>query len=57
MRKLRIDKALALIHEQKYTLIEVAYMTGFSDQSHFSRVFRDHVGKTPTGYLKGLPHP
>lgn len=57
MRKLRIEKALALIHEQKYTLIEVAYLTGFSDQSHFGRIFRDYTGKTPSGYLKTLPQP
>lgn len=55
MRKLRIEKALALIHEQKYTLIEIAYMTGFSDQTHFGRIFREHTGKTPSGYLKTLP--
>lgn len=54
MRKLRIEKALALIHEQKYTLIEIAYMTGFSDQTHFGRIFRDYTGKTPSGYLKTL---
>ncbi|MRG44923.1 helix-turn-helix domain-containing protein [Chitinophaga sp. SYP-B3965] len=57
MRKLRIEKALALIHEQKYTLIEIAYMTGFSDQGHFGRIFRDYTGKTPSGYLKTLPQP
>lgn len=54
MRKLRIEKAVALIHEQKYTLIEIAYLTGFSDQTHFGRVFKEHVGKTPSGYLKTL---
>lgn len=57
MRKLRIEKALALIHEQKYTLIEVAHLTGFSDQTHFGRIFRDYTGKTPSGYLKTLPQP
>lgn len=57
MRKLRMEKAVALIHEQKYTLIEIAYLTGFSDQTHFGRIFREHTGKTPSGYLKGLPQP
>ncbi|WP_343704317.1 chromate resistance protein ChrB domain-containing protein [Chitinophaga sp.] len=54
IRKLRIEKAVKLMEEEKYTLTEIAYMTGFSDQSHFSRVFSRFMGKTPTGYLKTI---
>lgn len=54
IRKKRIEKALELMEEEKYSLVEIAYMTGFSDQTHFSRIFTRHFGKTPTGHLKTI---
>lgn len=32
-------------------LSDIAYQYGFSDQSHFTRVFKEFTGLTPTGYL------
>lgn len=52
MRKLRVDKAIDLIKNDTYTLTEVAYLTGFSDQSHFNRIFKKHTGKSPSVYKK-----
>lgn len=52
VRKLRIEKAINLIQNSKYTLTEIAYMTGFSDQSHFTRIFKLHTGKNPSSYRK-----
>lgn len=52
IRKLRIEKAIGLIHENKYTLTEIAYLTGFSDQSHFTRIFKQHTGKNPSAFKK-----
>lgn len=52
VRKLRIKKAIALIENSSYNLTEIAYMTGFSDQSHFTRIFRMHTGKNPSSYRK-----
>lgn len=43
----RIRRAQALIAETDHTLVEVALMTGFADQSHFTRRFHRHVGCTP----------
>jgi AraC-like DNA-binding protein len=38
---------------QKYRPItEVAYETGFYDQSHFNKAFKNHVGVTPDRYQK-----
>lgn len=54
IRKLRIEKAIALIQNSKYTLTEIAYLTGFSDQSHFTRIFKQHTGKNPSFYRKTL---
>jgi AraC-like DNA-binding protein len=52
VRKLRIEKAINLIQSSTYTLTEIAYMTGFSDQSHFTRIFKLHTGKNPSSYRK-----
>ena len=52
VRKLRIEKAISLIQNSNYTLTEIAYMTGFSDQSHFTRIFKVHTGKNPSSYRK-----
>lgn len=51
-RKLRIEQAISLIRENKYSLTEIAYLTGFSDQSHFSRIFKQHTGKNPSAFKK-----
>ncbi|WP_336518040.1 chromate resistance protein ChrB domain-containing protein [Pollutibacter soli] len=52
IRKLRIDKAKELIQKDKYSLTEIAYLTGFSDQSHFTRVFKQVTGKNPSQFKK-----
>jgi hypothetical protein len=40
VRKLRIKKAINLIQNTTHSLTEIAYLTGFSDQSHFTRIFK-----------------
>ncbi|MDQ8013308.1 MAG: chromate resistance protein [Flavobacterium nitrogenifigens] len=52
VRKLRIEKAINLIQNSTHNLTEIAYMTGFSDQSHFTRIFKLHTGKNPSAYRK-----
>lgn len=52
VRKLRIEKAINLIQNSTYPLTEIAYMTGFSDQSHFTRIFKQSTGKNPSSYRK-----
>lgn len=52
IRKLRIEKAIQLMQSSAYSLTEIAYLTGFSDQSHFTRIFKKHTGKNPSAYKK-----
>jgi AraC-like DNA-binding protein len=54
IRKRRIEKAIHLLHTSSYSLSEIAYLTGFSDQSHFTRIFKKHTGKNPSAYRKKL---
>lgn len=55
VRKVRIDKAVDLLTSSSYTLTEIAYLTGFSDQSHFTRIFKQLKGQTPSDFRKNLP--
>jgi AraC-like DNA-binding protein len=54
IRKQRIEKATELMQSHSYSLTEIAYLTGFSDQSHFSRIFQKHTGKSPSAYRKKM---
>jgi hypothetical protein len=54
IRKLRIEKAIKLIESTDYALSEIAYLTGFSDQSHFNRIFKKHTGQNPSFYRKSI---
>lgn len=52
IRKLRIEKAISLLKTSQHTLSEIAYLTGFSDQSHFTRIFKKHTEQSPSTYRK-----
>ena len=47
--QLRMEKAMRLLREDSDLLIgDIAERCGFADVAYFSRVFRQHYGKTPT---------
>ena len=52
IRKMRIEKAKMLMETTDYSLTEIAYLTGFSDQSHFNRIFKKQTGENPSVYRK-----
>lgn len=52
IRKLRIDKASQLLIDSDHSLAEIAYLSGFSDQSHFNRIFKKFKGKSPLSFRK-----
>jgi AraC-like DNA-binding protein len=54
IRRQRIEKAKELMQSQAYSLTEIAYLTGFSDQSHFTRIFKKHTGSNPSAYRKKM---
>lgn len=51
LETIRIDKAKKLL-EKSVSPIEVAFQTGFNDQSHFSNFFKKFIGITPKQYMK-----
>ena len=49
-RTYKLNRAAELLKGGKHTMAEIADMTGFSTQSHFSVVFKKQFGVTPTEY-------
>lgn len=49
----RKDLAQRLLRETDYNLAEVAFLTGFSEQSGFTRAFKRWAGQTPRSYRLG----
>jgi AraC family transcriptional regulator len=57
-RRLRLDWAAAEIARDDRPIAEIATEAGFADQSHFTRLFRRHVGTTPARFreeARGVP--
>ena len=52
IRKLRVEKAISLLKSDNHSLAEIAYLTGFSDQSYFTRIFKKETGLQPSVYKK-----
>jgi signal transduction histidine kinase/ligand-binding sensor domain-containing protein/AraC-like DNA-binding protein len=51
IRTVRLKKAAELVIEQRLNFSEIAYETGFSTPSYFSKCFHDHFGKSPSEYV------
>jgi AraC-like DNA-binding protein len=44
--------AAQLLRERRYSLSQIAYLLGFSDQANFSRAFKRWTGKTPRRFRR-----
>ena len=52
-QKLRMKEAAFLIKEQNLSVSEAGYSLGFSNLSHFTRLFEKHMGIKPKKYSAG----
>ncbi|MCI5699911.1 MAG: AraC family transcriptional regulator [Lachnospiraceae bacterium] len=55
LMQFRISKACELLQTTNMTISEIAVTVGYSNQFSFSRVFKKHLGMSPTDFRKGLP--
>ena len=53
LARVRIEKAKTLLLDPNRRVSEVAYDVGFQSLTHFNRMFRKLVGKSPTAYRRG----
>lgn len=49
-QEFRMKKAAYLLKEEKLSVSAAGYQLGFTNLSHFSRVFREHIGMKPKQY-------
>lgn len=56
LQNIRLGQAMELLLEEDLPIGEVAYLVGFEDANYFSRLFRRHVGVSPSKFRtkKGL---
>ena len=48
----RMKEAARLLKEKKLSVSDVGYMLGFTNLSHFARVFNEHIGMKPKQYSR-----
>lgn len=54
VRRLRIERATRLLADTDLPLAKIALTEGFSDQSHFSNLFRRHTGLSPFQFRQAV---
>ena len=51
-QEFRMKEAARLLTEEKLSVSDVGYKLGFTNLSHFSRVFNEHIGMKPKQYSR-----
>lgn len=54
IRQQRVKQSLPLVINSSMSLTEIAHHCGFSDQSHFTRIFKRYFDQTPNTFRKQL---
>lgn len=54
LRDLRFSKAAEMMAEDRYSISQIAYKTGFNDSHYFSKAFKKRFGVSPTEYRKSV---
>lgn len=54
LQQIRIGQARDLLKHTDLTIADIAWRVGLQDASHFSRLFRAHLGMTPAAYRSAV---
>ncbi|MFZ1456051.1 MAG: AraC family transcriptional regulator [Saprospiraceae bacterium] len=54
VNEFRIVHACKLLSEERHTVSEVCFESGFNNFSHFNRQFKEKTGKSPNAYRKAV---
>ncbi|MFK7781466.1 nickel-binding protein [Psychroserpens sp.] len=52
LKNYRLNKAIELLDKQESNISEIAYQTGFSSPTYFSKCFQNTYGILPSNYIK-----
>lgn len=50
--KIRVEKAIGFLKDRHIRLHDITGMVGYSDPSYFTKLFKKHVGSTPSEFRK-----
>ncbi len=50
IKTMRMNRACQLLKSSDHRVSDICYMVGYSDPHNFSKVFKQHFGRTPTEY-------
>jgi len=50
IREKRLEKAKEMLQNTPFPVNEICYSMGFENISHFSRIFKEHYGQSPSNY-------
>ena len=56
LRQVRVEEARRLLLDTEQPVADIALETGFTDQSHLTRVFRRSLGETPAAFRRRFRH-
>jgi AraC-like DNA-binding protein len=54
VNKLRVAKAIRFLEESDLSMSEIAFECGFTNQYHFTRIFKKHAGTPPREFRRRL---
>lgn len=50
VEKMRINYSKRLLDEQNWSISEISEKIGYDDTNYYSKVFKKHIGMTPSEY-------
>ncbi len=56
LNEYRLVHAVKLLSEENMSIQEVCYASGFNNYSHFTKLFKQFQGRTPSDYRKSVKH-
>ncbi|PRX55507.1 helix-turn-helix domain-containing protein [Flagellimonas meridianipacifica] len=54
IRRHKVKKSIPLLMNSKFSLTQIAYSSGFSDQSHYTRTFKKYFNATPIAFRQAF---
>lgn len=57
INELMMLEAKVLLYQSRLSISEIAYELGLEDPSYFGRMFKKHVGSTPSNFRKKMENP
>lgn len=54
IRDVKMKQAVTLLSEHKYSIGEIAYLTGYPNAKYFSTAFKKYYGKSPSTYFDNM---